>query len=110
MASGWYIKSFAPVTTVAASDPFDIASVGRPSAPFTVQLSATGSPVTCAVLVKGSVDGVSYFDIGGGSKDLSSAGALVPVTTNVTHILIDVTALSGGTSPAVVATALFSWA
>lgn len=67
----------------------------------TIQAEPSGSPTGCTVKLEGSLDGVSWFDLSG---DLTCTSAVMLHITDkpVMFVRVNLTALSGGTSPSVV--------
>lgn len=67
----------------------------------TVQLNVSGSPTSCSAVLQGSLDGSAWFDLSAAQTCTTSVMFHVNGKP-VNRVRINLTALSGGSSPSVV--------
>ncbi len=70
---------------------------------MTFQVVTTGGPATCTLNVQGSLDNINWFDLSGNQTCTSSLMFHV-VNKPVQYVRINLSALTGGTSPTVTTT------
>ncbi len=89
------VDKLASVTT---SSTFDVSRLA-PSK-HTVAVVPSGSPTGCSIKLEGSLDGTTWFDLSGAQTCTSNVMVHV-VDKPVDYVRVNLTALSGGTSPSV---------
>lgn len=92
--------TLATLDAVENGDIVDLSVRCGPSDRIAIQHTQSGSPATATLVIYGSVDGVSFFDISG-NIDASSNGLVFIVDKPVRYLRAGLTALSGGTAPVV---------
>ena len=98
------VKLLDAVTSTGVSASFRINALVKS---HTVQSTITGAPTAVTVDLEGSVDNVSFFQLASDPYqpgDLTAQGAMFHVADKpVKFIRVNLTALTGGTSPTVTA-------
>ena len=94
------IRVYAALSSATTTSAFDVSNA-LPTQ-HTVLLVITGSPATCTAKLQGSMDGTNWADLSG-SETCTSTTTFHVVNKPILNIRVNVTALTGGTSPTVTA-------
>ena len=95
------LVSFGTMSAAAASNSVNVSTLA-PSK-HTLQAIVTGSPTGCQIQLEGSLDNVNWFNLSG--SQVCTANLQISVTERPeSYIRVNLTTLSGGTSPTVTVT------
>ena len=90
---------FGTFTATATTSAFDVRTVAP--AQHTIQANVSGSPTSCSVQLEGSLDNSTFFSLSG-VFDCSAGNQMFhDVTRPIDYVRLHITALGGGSSPAV---------
>lgn len=92
-------RSFAALTAAGSTSALALASMTPTN--HTVSLTVTGSPTTCTAALEGTIDaGATWYSLSG-DQDCTASLMFHVAFRPVLAVRVTVSALSGGTSPAV---------
>lgn len=94
------LTSLSAATATGAGTPFNLLLC---HANFTIAVTVTGAPASCAVQLQGSLDGTNWYSMGSASNNTSGTSAVNVSNTPAIWVRANLTTLTGGTSPTVTA-------
>ena len=90
---------FGTLTATGTTSTFSVRDVAP--AQHTIQANVSGSPATCSVQLEGRLDNSTFFSLSG-ALDCSGGNTMFHVVTRpIDYVRLHITALGGGSSPAV---------
>lgn len=87
------------MTATGATDPVNVSQAAPKN--HTLQATVTGSPTGCSVSLMGSLDNLTYFDIGGAQSCTTGSIMFHVDGRPVNYIKGNINTLSGGASPTI---------
>lgn len=70
---------------------------------FTMAVTVTGAPASCAVQLQGSLDNTNWYNMGSATSNTSGTAVVNATNMPAQYVRANLTTLSGGTSPTVTA-------
>jgi hypothetical protein len=70
---------------------------------FTIAVTVTGAPASCAVQLQGSLDNVNWYSMGSATSNTSGTAVVNATSMPALWVRANLTTLTGGTAPTVTA-------